>query len=278
MLLVEASHAVRAARREAGLSQRGLALRTGVSARAIAAIESGQAQPSWGTVTRLLAAAGLEPSVERTLPTPCAHLERYLRLSTSERLYLSLGGTYQPRYDTRLPAWAQLGSLGQVRVPLMLQGISAVGVWVPGTRVEGPLSVWLRAEARPDLALDAVVLHLCASVPPTWVPVGIGYGARILVPPPEVLVLDPACAAHRVSLRAAARLLHEEEGRDDAERRAAAHRDPDESKERDRLVALKAYRVEASAQPSALTSRAWRLDGPVSLRQWMRDHGYPGVR
>lgn len=134
----------------------------------------------------------------------------------------------------------------------MLQGIGAVGVWVPGTRVEGPLSVWLQAEALPQLALDALVIHLCTSVPLTWVPIGIGYGARILVPPPQVLALDPACAAHRLSLRTAARLLHEEEGRDDA--------------------------VEASAQPSALSSRAWRLDGPVGLRQWMRDHGYPGVR
>lgn len=210
------------------------------------------------------------------LPAPCAHLGRYLRFSTSERLYLSLGGTYQPGYDTRLPAWAQLRTLGQLRLPMLLEGIGAVGVWVPGTRVEGPLGITLQADTAPLLALKNLVIRVRASVPIGCVPVGIGYGARLLVPPPEVLALDPACAAHRLALRAAVRLLHEQAGRDDGVRRAAAHRDPDEREERDRLMEIKAYR-EPQARPSILASRAWRLDGPVSLRQWMRENRYPDV-
>lgn len=184
-------------------------------------------------------------------------------------------GRHLPAAVGRPPArLVQLGSVARLRLPMLLEGIGAVGVWVPGMRVEGPLAVAVQAAVLPDLALDALVLRTCASVPVGCVPVGIGYGGRLLVPPPEVLALDPACAAHRVALRAAARLLHEQAGRDDAERRAAAHRDPDEREERDRLMEIKAYR-DPHARPSPLASRAWRLDGPVSLRQWMRENRYP---
>jgi hypothetical protein len=108
--------------------------------------------------------------------------------------------------------------------------------------------------------------------------VGVGINCRtISVPVPDQLALDPRCHAYRLSLRAAGRLLHEQAGRDDAGRRAAAHRDPDEGAEASRLLSTAIYGNGALERPSTGKSRAWRLEAPVSLRQWMREHRYPHV-
>ena len=244
---MDAAQAVRVARRRAGLSQRALAAHAGVSARTVAAIEAGQGSPTWRTVSALLAAAELEPALDRALPTPCAHLVRYLRYSTSERLYLSLGGTYQPARDLRLAPWREV----------------TVSVRSPGAVTAEELGS-LRIATRSTEATG-------------WVPVAVPYGGVVLVPPPELLALDAACASQRVATRAAARLLHEQSGRDEAARRAAVHRDPDEPRERTRLQETRAHGNGALELPSRMTSRAWRLEGRVSLRQWMWDHQYPGV-
>lgn len=69
-------------------------------------------------------------------------------------------------------------------------------------------------------------------------------------------------------LRLAAQLLHQGAARDDADRRAPAHRDPDEWDEASRLLRTKG--TQRLAQPVPELGRAWRLGGPVSLAQVVR--------
>jgi hypothetical protein len=85
----------------------------------------------------------LELSLDRELPEPCDHLQRYLQFSLTERLYLSLGGTWQPRYDGRLSVWVKLSELSRHH-DVMLDGLDAVGVWVPGVRPALPIAVSVR--------------------------------------------------------------------------------------------------------------------------------------
>ncbi len=51
---------VRDARLRAGLTQRELARRAGTAQSVVARIEGGQTSPTWGTLTRLLSAAGFD--------------------------------------------------------------------------------------------------------------------------------------------------------------------------------------------------------------------------
>lgn len=51
---------LRQARTRAGLSQRALARRAGTAQSVVARIEAGQTSPTWETLERLLAAAGVE--------------------------------------------------------------------------------------------------------------------------------------------------------------------------------------------------------------------------
>ena len=82
---------LRAARQRAGLSQRELAARAGTAQSVVARIELGQASPSWDTLSRLVAAAGLELHANLE-PGAVAHshmladVPRILRLSPGERL------------------------------------------------------------------------------------------------------------------------------------------------------------------------------------------------
>lgn len=81
---------LRTARRRAGLSQRELASRTGVSQPTIAKIETGAADPRMKTVNRLLRACGQELIA---VPKPGAGIDRsqlreLLRLTARERLEL----------------------------------------------------------------------------------------------------------------------------------------------------------------------------------------------
>lgn len=67
-----ASTVLRRARRTAGLSQRALALKAGTAQSVIARIESGQTDPGYSTLIRILAAADFElharPSAESARP------------------------------------------------------------------------------------------------------------------------------------------------------------------------------------------------------------------
>lgn len=79
---------VRRARRRAGLSQRALAARAGVSQPAVARMESGRHNPSLATLTRLLTACG-EQLVLDSVPVDdhdLSLLESTLPLSVEQRI------------------------------------------------------------------------------------------------------------------------------------------------------------------------------------------------
>lgn len=93
--------ALRAARRRAGLTQASLALRAGTSQAAVSNYESGHKQPSLDTLTRLLAAADAQLTVEprrRREPTPADHA------LTARRLVdvLALAEALPTRHQRRL--------------------------------------------------------------------------------------------------------------------------------------------------------------------------------
>lgn len=83
-------HILRDARHDTGISQRQLAIRTGVAAPAISRIENGHESPSFERFSSLMAALGFEPSVElRDLSGSDAdpvHLAAEAQLTPSERL------------------------------------------------------------------------------------------------------------------------------------------------------------------------------------------------
>ncbi|HEX3926976.1 MAG TPA: helix-turn-helix domain-containing protein [Gemmatimonadales bacterium] len=86
-----AADLLREARARAGLTQRALAERAGTAQSVVARIEKGQASPTWGTLTHLLASAGfdLRPRLELK-PTAQSHMladvDRILALSPEARL------------------------------------------------------------------------------------------------------------------------------------------------------------------------------------------------
>jgi predicted transcriptional regulator len=87
----DAAGLLREARTRAGLTQRDLAKRARTAQSVIARIERGQSDPSWATLTRLIAAAGFSLHSELTLsPTPDSHMlqdvARILSLTPEDRL------------------------------------------------------------------------------------------------------------------------------------------------------------------------------------------------
>lgn len=89
---MDASDALRTARRDAGLSQRALARRAGVPQPAIARIEQGRVTPRVDTLTHLLAACGRDlmvvdrpgEGIDRSV------IRRLLLLTPDERLHLAV--------------------------------------------------------------------------------------------------------------------------------------------------------------------------------------------
>lgn len=81
---------LRDARRRAGVSQRQLAIRTGVSAPAISRIENGHESPSFERFAGFMAALGFEPSVElhelSGSEADPVHLAAEAQLTPAERL------------------------------------------------------------------------------------------------------------------------------------------------------------------------------------------------
>lgn len=87
----DAAGLLREARTRAGLTQRELAKRARTAQSVIARIERGQSDPSWETLTRLIAAAGFDLHGQLTLrSTPDSHMlqdvARILSLTPEERL------------------------------------------------------------------------------------------------------------------------------------------------------------------------------------------------
>jgi transcriptional regulator with XRE-family HTH domain len=88
---MDAAQAVKAARTEAGLSQRRLAVRSGVPQSAIARIESGRVIPRVDTLSRLLRAAGASLEVQRRPPgwgVDRTQIRELLKLTPAERVRL----------------------------------------------------------------------------------------------------------------------------------------------------------------------------------------------
>ena len=87
----DAGSLLREARTRAGLTQRELAKRAGTAQSVVARIERGQSDPSWKTLTRLIAAAGFSLHSELALrSTADSHMlqdvARILSLTPEERL------------------------------------------------------------------------------------------------------------------------------------------------------------------------------------------------
>ncbi|MEO8194214.1 MAG: helix-turn-helix transcriptional regulator [Gemmatimonadales bacterium] len=85
------SSLVRSARQQAGLSQREMARKARTAQSVIARIELGTTSPSWATLTRILAAARFNLSVElERIPTVdrsmLDDIPRILRMTPEERL------------------------------------------------------------------------------------------------------------------------------------------------------------------------------------------------
>jgi transcriptional regulator with XRE-family HTH domain len=86
-----AAEILREARTRAGLTQRELAERAGTAQSVIARVERGQSDPRWGTLWRLVAAAGFDLRGD-LVPRPTtdsgmfAEVARILSLSPEERL------------------------------------------------------------------------------------------------------------------------------------------------------------------------------------------------
>ena len=88
---MDAAWSVRKAREIAGLSKRELARRAHTSPAAIVAYEAGERDPTVGTLTRIMAAAGAITEIEiepaRTRPDPAASAARLSQvLALAERL------------------------------------------------------------------------------------------------------------------------------------------------------------------------------------------------
>lgn len=258
------------------MSQRALAARTGLSASAVAAYESGSRSPTVQVLQEVLALAGLELGLTAPLPAPDGALLDHLRLGLTPRLNIALGGSGNVRHDP--PArWTQLWELARYgRVGLV--GPAAVGVWVVPVPAPARVTVAFGDErtlvVAPEVAAVAVDLDVVAAGlgPLPSVPV-MHRGQRAFVEPPAELAVDPTCAQWQTSLTVAARALHTDRTADEAGRRAPAHRDPRHAMEAYRVFHTKRYGQRL--MPADAQLRSWRLDGPVGFAQWLGWIGYP---
>lgn len=276
---MDASEALRTARRRLGVSQRGLAERAGVPASSVAAYESGARSPTAQVLQDLLAVAGVELTLTTRLPAPGEDLQAHLRLGLTPRLHQALGGSGNVRHDAPA-AWTQLWELAK-RYRAAVVGTAAVGLWAPMRAAPGPVGVRLgdhrTQTVPPEAVLAAPDLDLVAAGAAQGHGGGIPVvfrGRRVFVASPGELALDPTCAPWQTQLRVAARLLHDLGGADAAGRRGPAHRDPAHAAEAYRVFHTKRYGQRP--MPTDAQLRSWRLDGPVGYREWLVRIGYPG--
>lgn len=257
---------VRAARRRAGLSQRELARRAGVAAGTVAAVETGRQVPSGRVLETLVAAAGLELTLDRPVQPLCAHALRHLHRSLPARLHRALGGSGYPYDRPFLPAWQQLGLLSGKGV-VHVTGELARALWLPSPEV-----------AEPVVGLD---LYRPAVLPPTpdlrvvlrpvpygcTIPVPLTCGL-IITPTPAELALDPQHAAWRRSLRSVAHELERQAPRDRARRRRPVHREPRRVNEATRLLFARRWTARF-LPPDDHDVRGWRLGDVVGMDEWI---------
>lgn len=272
---MDAGRLLRAARREAGLSQRQLAAAADIGRRVVEEAEAGRVSPPYDVVARLLAVCGQELVVRGRSPGPVdeAGLTRWLKRSLSHRLAMTCGQPY-PRTAGTGP-WADLVRLGSRGPMSAVEGPLAYGAWLPDLTLDGdqPLvaHAW-RTDASGDDPAPPLRLERCPDPPArSLVRVPLPWYASlrsaVLVPPPDAL-LATAPLHLREALRRAAQLLHEDGPRDGAGRRPAAHREPDAHAE------LQRWRAAYSTAPPVVTdARDWRLAGAGSLTELARRSG-----
>lgn len=257
---------MRAARRRAGLSQREMARRAGISTTALEAVESGRSRPSVRVVEAALAAAGLELSVDRPVQELCRHLSAYLHRSLSSRLHMALGGRGRPYDRPFLPAWQQLGLLS-LKAPVHLTGDLAVAVWIP--MVEPPPACVAVATDERFILPPLPDLTVVQEPRPPSCTVGVVLTPGLVtVPPPGELALDPRHASWRRSLRSVAAALDEQAARDRAGRRSPAHREPRRGAEEWRLLFARPWSPKL-LPPDRWQARGWRLHDEVGLDEWI---------
>lgn len=255
----------RAARNRAGISQREMARRAGVSTATVEAIEAGRQQPSARVLGALLAVAALELSVDRPVQALCPHTAQHLHHSLSSRLHLALGGSGRPYDRPFLPAWQQLGLLS-LKAPVHLTGDLAVAVWIPmpppPARVSVATDGRLLLPPLPDLEV------VREPRPPSCTVGVVLTPGLVTVPPPGELALDPRHAPWRRALRSVAAALDEEAARDRAGRRSPAHREPRRRAEEWRLLFARPWSPKL-LPPDRWQARGWRLDDEVGMDEWI---------
>ena len=276
---MDAGSAVRAARQQAGLSQRALAEAAGVARSTLADIETGSSSPSWDTVTRLLAAAGLAPGLLPPSQEPDQRDRAFLTHSLSERLNHALSGRAPVRYTPPTAVWTALGRLAS-RCIAVLDPDAAAGAWLHDHRPQLPLGVsacvvrhgTTPAEVDPDL-LDVVLVGKPSLLPTTGlVPVGVTSIRDVFVPPP----LSPVWLGRPDSarLRGIGELLDRERPRDLQGRRTMSHRHSSFGREEPLVRMTRAWARDALVFMDARDRRDWRLGGASSLDEWLHLQGY----
>lgn len=272
---MDVSRTVREVRRRQGWSQRELARRSGVSPRAIAALEAGARQPTLALLSRLVEAGGVELALDLA-PAEVDEVGRaHLRRSLSQRLHRVVGGDGQPHRRRRPPLWQQLVRL-RARGPVILHVDLALALWLPPA--EPLLSAQVCLTPSPDLpadwprpaTADLIVVEGCDRHPVGLVEVGLECWSVAVEAPADLALSLPA---HRPQLRAVAALLHDEAPRDEAGRRVRAHADPTHGAEAVEVFHTK--RFGSLPMPPEADRRAWRLDDDASLGAWLRRYGYP---
>lgn len=259
---------VRAARRRAGLSQRELARRAGVAAGTVAAVEAGRQAPSGRVLEALVAAAGLELTVDRPVQPLCAHTLRHLHRSLPVRLHRALGGSGYPYDRPFLPAWQQIGLLSSKGV-VHVTGAVARALWLPPAQCPDR-EVGLQPHRPAVLPSSPDVRVLVAPVPPTCtitVPLSVG---AIVTPSPAELALDPQHAAWRRALRSVAHELEQRAPHDRASRRRPAHREPRRLDESTRLLFARRWTARF-LPPDDYDVRGWRLGDVVGMEEWIEE-------
>lgn len=274
---MDVSEIVRSARVSAGFDQRTLAAAAGLSRGGLGDIEAGRRRPSWVYLCLLLDACGLELALTRPSPELSPRQKAYLCLSTSERLYSSLGGERHPGTVLGCETWQQLSALSR-QGRLSLPSESAIGVWLADVLAPSPLPVVWHGAAEPPLAGDLLTLsHDPAPPAAHLIPAGTYRGNNVWLPTPVALSLQVEVFEHAAGLRAVSRYLHVEEGFDDARRRRPAHRWSSPEREEQDIQDRYAY-GNIRARPSSLDRREWRARSVVSFAQWLSINRYPNPR
>jgi transcriptional regulator with XRE-family HTH domain len=259
---VDISATVRSARRSLGLSQRDFAARLGVSFSAVGNWEAGLREPSMESLRKVLALQGLELTARPPEAEPSPELIGHLQLPLTARLRLALGESPNRYHRAKGDAWRALVVLGRLGTAVVQPAV-ATGIWVPVVASERVRVVVHEPRVALPACAGADVCATDAPPAPSLVPVAVDGPVRVWVLPPAELLVEEVR-----QLRLAASLLAAAEQRDDADRRAPAHRDPNEWVEAARMLMTKG--TDHLERPDPERGRAWRLGGAVSLAQAVR--------